>query len=105
MKNTFDLVASALRFASHSQRFPWLTHEFGELEGVTPDRIKTVCILTVQAHLAGDDVRNFRAVCEFVHAMAFQCELQPAFCNLATEEIAKNRRMWLEAEDKFQSAQ
>jgi len=100
MKNTYDLVATALRAAPHTNDIAYRVHclalDFGKLKGVTTDAIKSVVVLAVDAHRAGDDVKNFRAMCDFIHTMAFHCGLQAAYCGLAKKEIALTRGMWIE---------
>ena len=74
MLNTYDLVVSALRFirfaVSKSHRYAMLVDAFDGVDGVDNHTIQCVLSLAYDAADAGDDLRDFRGTCEFIHRMA-----------------------------------
>jgi len=74
MLNSYDLVVSALRFirldVSKAHRYAMLADAFDGVDGVDCHTIQCVLSLAYDAADAGDDLRDFRGTCEFVHRMA-----------------------------------
>ncbi len=72
MLTSYDLVVSALRFirqpVSKAVRYAVLVDAF---DGVADcHTIQCVLSLATDAADAGDDLRDFRGTCEFIHRMA-----------------------------------
>ena len=74
MLNSYDLVVSALRFirqpVSMSHRYAMLVDAFDGVADVDSHVIQCVLSLAYDAADAGDDLRDFRGTCEFIHRMA-----------------------------------
>ena len=74
MLTSYDLVVSALRFirqpVSVSHRYAMLVDAFDGVADVDNHVIQCVLSLAYDARDAGDDLRDFRGTCEFIHRMA-----------------------------------
>jgi hypothetical protein len=74
MLNSYDLVVSALRFirfdVSKAHRYAMLVDAFDGVADVDNHVIQCVLSLAYDARDAGDDIRDFRGTCEFIHRMA-----------------------------------
>ena len=74
MLTSYDLVVSALRFirfdVSKAHRYAMLVDAFDGVADVDNHTIHKVLLLAYDAADAGDDLRDFRGTCEFIHRMA-----------------------------------
>ena len=74
MLNSYDLVVSALRFirfdVSKAHRYAMLVDAFDGVADVDTPVIQCVLSLAYDARDNGDDIRDFRGTCEFIHRMA-----------------------------------
>ena len=74
MLTSYDLVVSALRFirlnVSKAHRYAMLVDAFDGVADVDNHTIQCVLSLAYDAADAGDDLRDFRGTCEFIHRMA-----------------------------------
>ncbi len=74
MLNSYDLVVSALRVlrqpVSKAVRYVALVDAFDGVDGVDCHTIQCVLRLATDAVNDGDDLRDFRGTCEFIHRMA-----------------------------------
>ena len=74
MLNSYDLVVSALRFirfdVAKAPRYAMLVDAFDGVADVDHHTIQCVLSLAYDARDAGDDIRDFRGTCEFIHRMA-----------------------------------
>ena len=74
MLNSYDLCASALRFIrmpiSKAHRYAMLVDAFDGVADVDCHTIQCVLSLAYDVADAGDDLRDFRGTCEFIHRMA-----------------------------------
>ena len=74
MLTSYDLVVSALRFirqpVSMSHRYAMLVDAFDGVADVDNHTIHKVLLLAYDARDKGDDIRDFRGTCEFIHRMA-----------------------------------
>ena len=74
MLNSYDLVVSALRFirfdVSKAHRYAMLVDAFDGVADVDNPVIQCVLSLAYDARDNGDDIRDFRGTCEFIHRMA-----------------------------------
>ena len=74
MLTSYDLVVSALRFirfdVSKAYRYAMLVDAFDGVADVDNHVIQCVLSLAYDARDAGDDIRDFRGTCEFIHRMA-----------------------------------
>ena len=74
MLNSYDLVVSALRFirqpVSKAHRYAMLVDAFDGVDGVDCHTIQCVLSLAYAVADDGDDLRDFRGTCEFIHRMA-----------------------------------
>ena len=74
MLTTYDLVVSALRFirqpVSKAHRYAMLVDAFDGVADVDCHTVQCVLSLATDAADAGDDLRDFRGTCEFIHRMA-----------------------------------
>ena len=74
MLNSYDLVVSALRVlrqpVSKAVRYVALVDAFDGVDGVDTHTIANVLTLAYAMADEGDDLRDFRGTCEFVHRMA-----------------------------------
>ena len=74
MLTSYDLVVSALRFirldVSKAHRYAMLVDAFDGVADVDNHTIQGVLALAYDARDAGDDIRDFRGTCEFIHRMA-----------------------------------
>ena len=74
MLTSYDLVVSALRFirqpVSKAVRYAMLVDAFDGVADVDNHTIQCVLLLAYDAADAGDDLRDFRGTCEFIHRMA-----------------------------------
>ena len=74
MLTSYDLVVSALRFirlnVSKAHRYAMLVDAFDGVAAVDNHTIQCVLSLAYDARDAGDDIRDFRGTCEFIHRMA-----------------------------------
>ena len=74
MLTSYDLVVSALRFirlnVAKAHRYAMLVDAFDGVAEVDTHTILCVLSLAYDARDAGDDIRDFRGTCEFIHRMA-----------------------------------
>ena len=74
MLTSYDLCVSALRFirfdGSKAHRYAMLVDAFDGVADVDNHVIQCVLSLAYDARDAGDDIRDFRGTCEFIHRMA-----------------------------------
>ena len=74
MLTSYDLVVSALRFirlnVSKAHRYAMLVDAFDGVADVDNHTRQCVLSLAYDARDAGDDIRDFRGTCEFIHRMA-----------------------------------
>ena len=74
MLTSYDLVVSAIRFirfdVSKAYRYAMLVDAFDGVADVDNHVIQCVLSLAYDARDAGDDIRDFRGTCEFIHRMA-----------------------------------
>ena len=74
MLNSFDLVVSALRVLRQPVSKAWcyltLVDVFDGVDGVDCHTIQCVLRLATDAVNDGDDLRDFRGTCKFIHRMA-----------------------------------
>ena len=74
MLTSYDLVVSALRFirldVSKAHRYAMLVDAFDGVADGDKHTIQCVLSLAYDAADAGDDLRDFRGTCEFIHRMA-----------------------------------
>ena len=74
MLNSYELVVSALRFirfdVSKAHRYAMLVDAFDGVADVDNHVIQCVLSLAYDARDNGDDIRDFRGTCEFIHRMA-----------------------------------
>jgi hypothetical protein len=74
MLTSYDLVVSALRFirfdVSKAYRYAMLVDAFDGVADVDNHVIQCVLSLAYDARDKGDDIRDFRGTCEFIHRMA-----------------------------------
>ena len=74
MLTSYDLVVSALRFirlnVSKAHRYAMLVDAFDGVAEGDNHTIQCVLSLAYDARDAGDDIRDFRGTCEFIHRMA-----------------------------------
>ena len=74
MLNSYDLVVSAVRFirqpVSKAVRYAMLVAAFDGVDGIDCHTIQCVLSLAYDVADAGDDLRDFRGTCEFIHRMA-----------------------------------
>ena len=74
MLNSYDLVVSALRVlrqpVSKAVRYATLVYHFDGVADVDCHTIQCVLSLATDAVNDGDDLRDFRGTCEFIHGMA-----------------------------------
>ena len=74
MLTSYDLVVSALRFirldVSKAHRYAMLVDAFDGVADVDNHTIQGVLSLAYDAANDGDDLRDFRGTCEFIHRMA-----------------------------------
>ena len=74
MLTSYDLVVSALRFirfdVSKAHRYAMLVDAFDGVADVDNHVIQCVLSLAYDARDNGDDIRDFRGTCEFIHRMA-----------------------------------
>ena len=74
MLNSYDLVVSALRFirfdVSKAHHYAMLVDAFDGVADVDNHVIQCVLSLAYDARDNGDDIRDFRGTCEFIHRMA-----------------------------------
>ena len=74
MLNSYDLVVLALRVLrqplSKAARYATLVHAFHGVADVDNHTIQCVLSLATDAVNDGDDLRDFRGTCQFIHRMA-----------------------------------
>ena len=74
MLNSYDLVVLALRVLrqplSTAHRYVALVDTFDGVDGVDCHTIQCVLSLATDAVNDGDDLRDFRGTCQFIHRMA-----------------------------------
>ena len=74
MLTSYDLCVSAVRFirfdVSKAYRYAMLVDAFDGVADVDNHTIQKVLLLAYDARDKGDDIRDFRGTCEFVHRMA-----------------------------------
>ena len=74
MLTSYDLCVSAVRFirfdVSKAHRYAMLVDAFDGVADVDNHVIQCVLSLAYDAADAGDDLRDFRGTCEFIHRMA-----------------------------------
>ena len=74
MLTSYDLVVSALRFIrmpiSKAHRYAMLVDAFDGVADVDCHTIQCVLSLATDAVNDGDDLRDFRGTCKFIHRMA-----------------------------------
>ncbi len=74
MLTSYDLVVTALRVlrqpVSKAARYATLVFHFDGVDGVDCHTIQCVLSLATDAVNDGDDLRDFRGTCEFIHRMA-----------------------------------
>ena len=74
MLTSYDLCVSAVRFirfdVSKAYRYAMLVDAFDGVADVDNHVIQCVLSLAYDARDAGDDIRDFRGTCEFIHRMA-----------------------------------
>ena len=74
MLTSYDLVVSSLRFirldVSKAHRYAMLVDAFDGVADVDNHTIQCVLSLAYDAANDGDDLRDFRGTCEFIHRMA-----------------------------------
>ena len=74
MLNSYDLVVSAVRFirqpVSKAVRYAMLVDAFDGVDGVECHTIQGVLSLAYAVADDGEDLRDFRGTCEFIHRMA-----------------------------------
>ena len=74
MLTSYDLVVTALHIlrldVSKALRYAMLVDAFDGVADVDNHTIQCVLSLAYDARDAGDDIRDFRGTCEFIHRMA-----------------------------------
>ena len=74
MLTSYDLCVSAVLFirfdVSKAYRYAMLLDAFDGVAGVDNHTIQKVLLLAYDARDKGDDIRDFRGTCEFIHRMA-----------------------------------
>ena len=74
MLTSYDLVVTALHIlrldVSKAHRYAMLVDAFDGVADVDNHTIHKVLLLAYDARDTGDDIRDFRGTCEFIHRMA-----------------------------------
>ena len=74
MLTSYDLVVTALHIlrldVSKAHRYAMLVDAFHGVADVDNHTIQCVLSLAYDARDTGDDIRDFRGTCEFIHRMA-----------------------------------